>query len=480
MVTSCNPSALSGPAGAPATQRPGSISRRARLFPIVAMQLYLNFTVFLFAAGPWEWPVENGLKLYGFLALAHAALLLGYLSAGDRPPAGYHGRSSPERLVKVSLVLVAALLLPTSRSRTGSWIPNAAGGLSDLATAYFEGNEAASLAGGNVAEYARMLLGPWLFLLLPLTIYYWPRLSRAFRLASLACMAGFLSIYVARGTNKALADVVLLLPCLLVARYFAGTLRISWRRGLVLLGVTAGLFAAFLAFFAASNIARLRDGDASEYMPLISLQANADNFLVRHLPGNAKFGALGLTSYVTQGYYGLSLALEEPFVPMYGVGNSIFLYVNAAKATGAAKIEEMPYPVRVEQSGGWDAYVQWSSIYPWIASDVSFLGVIVVVFVVGRLFAMAWCDTLAGQNPWAVAMLAQLLIMLFYFPANNQMMQTGEAFFSFYGVLAFWLYTRKDRSAPQGTQAAEPARGGSSPRPGQAHPGDRPEESARA
>ena len=391
----------------------------------------------------------------------------GYLSAAGRPPEGYHGRSRPERLVGASLVFGLLLLLPTAKSRTGSWIPNVMGGLSDLAAAYYESNEAVSLAAGNPAEYARILLGPWLVLLLPLTIFYWPRLRPWVRLASLACVSGFLAIYVARGTNKALADFVLLVPCMLVARYFAGTLRLTRARVLSLLGMTAGLFAAFLAFFAAGNIARLRGGDMSEYLPLISLQADTDNVLVRHLPGNAKLGALGLSSYMTQGYYGLSLALDEPFVPMYGMGHSIFLFLNVAKITGDPSIEDMPYPVRVERRGGWDAYVQWSSIYPWLASDVSFLGVIVVVFLVGRLFAMAWLDTLAGQNPWAVAMLALLLIMLFYFPANNQTMQNGEAFTSFYGVLAAWLYTRRDRSAaPAAAAAGEPVESPSEPQVG--------------
>jgi hypothetical protein len=421
------------------------------LFPIVAMQLYLNLTVFLFALGPWDWPVENGPKLYGFLALAHLALLLGYLSAWRSQPGGYFGRSSPERLVALSLGLGLALLLPTSKSRTGAWIPNVLGGLSDLAAAYYDSNEAVAQAGGNLLEYTRIVLAPWLFLLLPLTIFYWPRLRWRVRLASIACVLGFLSIWVARGTNKALADFVLLFPCLNAARYFSGTFHLSRRRVVGSVAASAVLLAAFLAFFSAGNIARLGGGAASEYLPLIGLRADLDNPLIRHLPGDAKLGALGLTNYVTQGYYGLSLALEEPFVPMFGVGNSIFLYLNAAKLAGDASIEEMPYPVRVQQNGGWDAYAQWSSIYPWLASDVSFLGVIVVVFVVGRLFAISWNDTLAGHNPYAVAMLAQLLIMLFYFPANNQALQNGEALVSFYGVLALWLFTRKDRS---GTRTA--------------------------
>jgi hypothetical protein len=149
---------------------------------------------------------------------------------------------------------------------------------------------------------------------------------------------------------------------------------------------------------------------------------------------------------VTQGYYGLSLALDEPFVPMFGVGNSMFLYSNAVKITGDSRIANLPYPVRVERSRGWGAYETWISIYPWLASDVSFPGTIVVVFLIGRLFAMTWLDTLRGENPFAVAMLAQLIVMLFYFPANNQMLQAGEALTGFYGVMILWLVTRQRQS----------------------------------
>jgi hypothetical protein len=150
-----------------------------------------------------------------------------------------------------------------------------------------------------------------------------------------------------------------------------------------------------------------------------------------------------LIDYITHGYYGLYLSLEEPFVPMFGIGNSMFLYFNAVKITGDETILDRPYPVRVEQHHPWLAYGKWHSIYPWIASDVSFPGTILVVFFIGRLFAMAWLDTLKGENPFAVAVLAQFVIMLFYFSANNQVLGSGEAFFGFYGLLIIWFLNRK-------------------------------------
>jgi hypothetical protein len=150
---------------------------------------------------------------------------------------------------------------------------------------------------------------------------------------------------------------------------------------------------------------------------------------------------VGATSYVTQGYYALYLSLNKPFVPMFGVGNSMFLTQQAVRVTGNHDIAQMSYPSRIEQDG-WDALGRWSSIYPWIASDVSFPGTIVIVFLIGRLFATAWFDALSGRNPFAFGMVAQFVTMLFYFPANNQTSQFGEGFTAFWVILIVWLLTR--------------------------------------
>jgi hypothetical protein len=99
----------------------------------------------------------------------------------------------------------------------------------------------------------------------------------------------------------------------------------------------------------------------------------------------------------------------------------------------------------------------WSTVYPWWASDVSFPGTLLVVFVIGRLFALSWLDTLQGSNPFAVAMLAQFSIMIAYFPANNQCLQEAEHLTAFLGILILWLATR--RKAPERSTGARPGKG---------------------
>jgi hypothetical protein len=422
-------------------QRTMTLSLWIRLLPILFFLTYLNLTVFLFAFGPWPWPVKDGTKLYTFLAFAHVALLLGYLSAAFNKPRGYYGKWRMEGLVVASLAVNLLLLIPTSISRTGSFIPNVLAGITSPGTVYFD---SIILRGErtNLVEYIRIILGPLLFLLFPLVVYYWQRLKWAIKGLATFSILSFIGIYVATGTNKAIADFLLITPWLILASYKAGFFKLSRRLKLAI--IVLGLIAVYLFFwfFTSGQVSRRGSSTVYGYFPYSDTHADRDNFLVRDLPPMAQSGVIGMTSYLTQGYYALYLSLDKPFVPMFGIGNSMFLYRNASKLTGNPEIEKKPYPVRIE-ADGWDAYATWSSIYPWLASDFSFPGTILVVFLIGRFLAQAWVDAMRGNNPFAIAALAQFLIMIYYFPANNQVLQTGEGLTSFYFILILWLLTRR-------------------------------------
>ena len=412
-----------------------------RLLPIIFFIVYLNSSVFLFAFGPWDWPVKDGTKLYVFLTFAHAALFLGYFSAAFSKSGKYYGKLKVQHIVLVSLILNLFLLLPTSLFRSGSVIPNIEAGLANPGEMYRISLEMRR-QGGGVIEYVRIILSPILSLLMPLTFFYWGKLKPIVRYLSVFSMLFFLAIYVAIGTNKAIADFILLFPCIILAGYFSGRLQFSRRRLIIIAVLVVFAFGSFFSFFSATMVSRMGTVENVATLPVLNLSADLENFTLKPLPDQVKNPAVALINYFTQGYYGLYLSLEKPFVPMFGVGNSIFLYFNAMKINGMKEMKEMPYPMRLGEDG-WDGMGQWSTIYPWIASDVSFPGTILVVFMIGYVFALSWIDTLKGSNPFAVAVFAQFLIMLFYFPANNQVMQSGENLFGFYGLLVVWLYTRK-------------------------------------
>lgn len=417
--------------------------RWLRLFPIVFFLTYLTTTVLLFAFGPWPYPVENGTKLYAFITAAHLALLLGYLSAIKSTGKGYSGQWRVKTLVFVSVAVGLPILYATTVFRVDVSPWDLIGGVVTLGDAYKLGGLARSEQ-TPVIEYVRFFVGPVLALLFPLVVFYWKSLSTLIRVLAVACIVGNLGMFVLMGTNKLIADTVILFPWLILASHFAGYTRIRWTKGIALSVTTAALFIGFLLFFTETQNTRAGASTSVDaaYFAGANVWADNDNFMVRNLNPGSKRLVLSGVSYLAQGYYALYLSLDKPFVPTFGVGNSFFLVRQAARVPGLEDIDQAPYPMRIEEQG-WDAYGQWSSIYPWIASDVSFPGTLIVVFLIGRLFALCWLDTLQGANPFAIAMFAQLLIMLYYFNANNQCLQSGEDFSAFTVLLILWLTTRR-------------------------------------
>lgn len=434
-----------------------TLNRRIALFPIVFFELYLSFTVFLFAFGPWPWPVSNPIELYGFLALAQLGLLVGYLSAIHQRPRVSSVKWRPSRLVVLSLLFNFAWLIQSYKDRTNSvefsfaQVQRAIStGLSDPAVQYNARLESASALGpSSIITYVSLLLTPILFILLPVGVVYWQRLSWWTRIGMILWAICDLMTWVATGTNKGIADYALLLPWLLVAREPSVLATVKWRKVLVIASVTLVGITTLLILFSMNMISRVGEGGGARmrYDPDARITLDAENPLIRFLPPAQQGPIAMFISYESQGYYGLSLALRESFVPCYGLGNSFFLEGLSRKYV-ANSIADRTYPGRIEQYG-WGQYLRWHTLYPWIASDVSFYGTIVVMFLIGRLLALVWLDVVFYKDPFAVSLFALLVIMLYYTPANNQVLGFSPSAVPFWAFLFIWRFSRgRRRGAP--------------------------------
>ena len=127
----------------------------------------------------------------------------------------------------------------------------------------------------------------------------------------------------------------------------------------------------------------------------------------------------------------------------------MFLQRQFARITGDETILRCAYPVRIHESGLY-ATGYWTTIYPWIASDVTFPGTVLVLAAIGWLSGRVWLDVLGGQNPLAVALLGQVLVLLYYIPAHNKIMQTGEGILAFTVLLAAWMVGRTRPESQRG------------------------------
>ena len=149
---------------------------------------------------------------------------------------------------------------------------------------------------------------------------------------------------------------------------------------------------------------------------------------------------ISFSSYFTQGYYGMAQALELPWTPMFGVGNSMFL-VNFI-SEHVYDIDQFTYQMKVEQAYGWDSDVQWSCMYTWLANDYSFYGVIIAMMLIGSLFGAMFKDAIASENIFAKMSIFYFILMILFIPCNNQIAQRSDTLFSFVFIVFAWLISK--------------------------------------
>ena len=145
---------------------------------------------------------------------------------------------------------------------------------------------------------------------------------------------------------------------------------------------------------------------------------------------------ISFSSYLSQGYYGMSQALTVDWTPMYGLGNSMF--VVDMVSDHIYDIDQYTYQVKLEPMG-WDSDVRWHSMYTWVANDVSFYGVILIMFLIGGLFGMMFKDAVVNKNPWARVSIFFYILMLVFIPCNNQVAQSNETLCPFILITLIWL-----------------------------------------
>lgn len=142
-----------------------------------------------------------------------------------------------------------------------------------------------------------------------------------------------------------------------------------------------------------------------------------------------KYDICNLLSYFTQGFYGLSLAFQVPFEWSYMLGsvrglNSIISQIFPF----VPDMVELTYPLRAGAEFGVDGLASWYSIFPWLASDLTFIGALIYMAIVAWLFMRCWIQSVEYDNPIAFTLLVLLMIQYIFLIANNQLfVQRGES-----------------------------------------------------
>ncbi len=258
----------------------------------------------------------------------------------------------------------------------------------------------------------------FLFVLPALLMLWWSRLGRLTRLVGFLAIVGYGLSWTAMGTLKGLVETAVLLaaPLAVAAARSRPAREDVPREGrafvplAVLVLVGAALGAAFLA--ATTLGARLIEA------PQADRHVVPPAALVEVLGEQAAYGANGFVGYFTQGHSGLGASLSQPFVWTQGSGSSEAIQSIAPFLT-SDELAHQAYPYRAQTYQGWSAKGKWQTVYPWLASDVTFMGAVGFVGLAALLGAIAWSVAVRRGGVLSTAIFTQAFLFLIYIPLNN-------------------------------------------------------------
>lgn len=286
-----------------------------------------------------------------------------------------------------------------------------------------------------------------IFFYLPLQIalilgfYEFRRLPKAYKALLLATVVLVVLVnVVGQGKQKQFGDVlVFALSVLLLNMGAVQGPKSSFRLATVAVS-TVGLLVLMLVLYSRYSALEIDVANINKVThPLLDYDPNHPVFLL--LGDTAGLPVAIFCMYLTMGYQGLSLSFDQPFVWTYGVGNSYALTILLDKVIGLPVSVHGSYPYRVGAATGWDE-AKWHTVFSWLASDLTFAGVLVLFFVVAFVYAQCWQAAVTFGDRCSIVLFAVLTLGLIFVPANNQLLHTPESFLSLAIIFYVWVARR--------------------------------------
>lgn len=175
-------------------------------------------------------------------------------------------------------------------------------------------------------------------------------------------------------------------------------------------------------------------------MPDALVYVHIDNKIYQGIPDKLKFLYTMGTTYMSNGYHGLSLALYLPFDSCFGLGHLKAVQYYLDKLFGVSG--DIPSYENKLIELGWPVGLRWETIFAQFASDFSFAGTILVMFAMGWLLNKLWVEMVAGGNFITVLLFSFYCVQFFFVSSWWYAGLTGGYFITFYLPLFCWIWGR--------------------------------------
>jgi hypothetical protein len=413
--------------------------RLRKWWPLLLWLGFSGGTVLLFEVGPFVYDVPNLFFLLLYLIAAHAAVILGFRSGCESRALLCRVSPIEEKTTRIIAILGCIALI----SIAVAVADDLSRGLS--LTHVIEdplGSRDAWQDENNLGmRYIDVLLGAATLPFIGLGIYAWRNCGRSIRVlvSTVLVMYSFHAVIGAsRATFFALGCVfTIALSCCIAS----GRMKVKPVRWAI---ISLSLLIALLLY--SSFIAQSRGGSVIEdYAEFAS-----ENFdtrpevigLIEKLPPVSQAAILQGAYYFTHSYKYLARCLDMDYAgSTYGLGFSRFLTRTYTKLSGSDALERRVYFERLVLEDRESPGI-WCTGYAWIASDWTFPGSLIVLFILGRWLAQSWRESVAGLGIAAVPVMCWTFFIAVMLPIDCALSDYG-ALISFAVSLTAWKAARR-------------------------------------
>ena len=402
------------------------------MFPIKLVMGFLIISEVLIWLGPIDYQISNSLVLGFYLVILNLVLFLGYKRGVSSTQLSSY--TIPGRWLRILLIvgLIASfrnLLMVWSNHGLSVSLSNLIAAILNPGEAYLSESE----DGFSGSFFDLIVLDPIRWAAIPMGLAFWKRLSRIYRAVVVLIVFIAISSALGVGVRKGLLDVILIFFFIMLSRH--AYILADKRNKKKLSIITVITILVFLFYFSYSIASR-----KGENLLLIANYSGEIRSAYENLPGWLTFSLCSIDSYLCQGYYALSKALEIGIQPIVPFGDSWVAMYYSEKFFGYDPLPHTYMAALVKFDI--DPRINWHTMYVWLANQYTFIGVPFVIYWVGYSLAVTWKDALNGKNDIVFPLLAYFLVMCFYMFANNQVFSDAATSFWIWYFLYYSLRKR--------------------------------------
>lgn len=410
-------------------------------------------SIVLYFWGPIDWISRNNPLLFFTVSLYIVSLALGYRFGAKKWTPINNVKVTENTFINqhfyivFSIVFIVKVLMLIRIIKMYGWSDPAYIIISiftNYRNLYFANKiqtTSSALFGGRFFSIVEVFLSPLCLAFIPLTISSFREFNLIKKILSILTLSLILLCNIAQGTTEGFFEFAIYITCgFLFRNKTSKDSKSSTGNNTKTFIIIISLFIVIIVLF--GSIMDNRMNGLTTFSTLGRNRVTESGWIYDHMPMAFKNLLVYMDVYLCQGYYGMSLAMTIDWQPTFFMGSSRWFCEEMSSLFPS--IYNRLYTYRIEQYGlGWSDMVNWHSCYTWFANDVHWIGVVIIMFVLGYIFALAVRDANHSYNLIAICVVMLLLEMFLFLPCNNIVFAKGGSFISFYVFVIAWLLQRK-------------------------------------